>query len=119
MSAQENGRPSPGRPSSTNSDIDPGQSSGSDRQKAPTQLDRVLGMLLESEAVCGSEFFAAYIPRFSVHIHLLRRQGYGISKRRCDLERHDHAGTAWLYSIESMPHPSGTQLSMLEDPRPA
>jgi DNA-binding transcriptional ArsR family regulator len=65
-------------------------------------LDRVLAFLLQSEEVCGSEMYAAYIPRFSVHIHRLRRDGYIISKRVCD--RHDHdAGTGWLYRLEALP----------------
>jgi hypothetical protein len=68
-----------------------------------TQRDRVLGMLLEADEVCGSTFYADHIPRFSVQIHLLRRAGYLISKRPCDIEQHHHENTGWLYRLEAIP----------------
>lgn len=62
-------------------------------------------MLLEAVEVCGSEFYEAYIPRFSAHIHQLRRAGYVISKRHCDIDAHRHEGSGWLYSLEALPSP--------------
>ncbi len=82
--------------------------------QGPTQLDRVLTMLLDDGEVCGSTFFEAYLPRFSVQIHLLRRDGWVISKRPCDIDRHHHHGTSWLYRIESVPDNTG-QLAMVLD----
>ena len=79
-----------------------------------THLDRVLRMLLERDEVCGSEMYAAYLPRFSVQIHQLRRDGYLISKRPCDIEGHHHDGTGWLYHLESVPV-SGVQVALVID----
>jgi hypothetical protein len=56
-------------------------------------------MLIEADEVCGSRFFEDYIPRYSADIHLLRRDGFVTSKRPCD--RHRHAGTAWLYTLDA------------------
>lgn len=76
-----------------------------DRTKGsrPTQIQRILYMLWESDEVCGSRFYRAYIPRFSAQIHRLRRAGYVITKRPCDIEAHDHEGTGWLYRLEALP----------------
>lgn len=71
------------------------------RPGRPTQTERVLAALLESDEVCGSELYRQFIPRFSVAIHRLRQQGYVISKRPCDL--HFHSDTAWLYRLEALP----------------
>ena len=68
-----------------------------------TQYDRVLGLLLDYEEVCGSVFYRAYIPRFSVWIHRLRRQGYLVSKRKCDRVAHGHIDTQWMYRLEALP----------------
>ena len=80
--------------------------SGSDRQRSETQLDRVLRMLLENDEVCGhAEFYAmAFVPRFSVHLHRLKKLGYIITKRPCDRPEHNHAETAWLYRIDAVPY---------------
>jgi predicted transcriptional regulator len=67
----------------------------------PTQLFTTLSMLMEADEVCSSEFFAAFMPRFSVAIHKLRSNGYLIAKRQCD--RHRHRGTCWLYKLEALP----------------
>jgi len=78
--------------------------SSPDRQDRPlTQRDRVLAMLRDAREVCGSTFYSAYLPRFSVQVHQLRRAGYVISKSPCDLARHDHEGTQWLYRLEAVP----------------
>lgn len=71
--------------------------------RKPTQVDRVLRMLLEADEVCGSEFYRRYIPRFSVAIHKLRKAGYVITKRPCDRVDHYHEGTQWLYVLEALP----------------
>jgi hypothetical protein len=60
-------------------------------------------MLLSTEEVCGSAFYQAYIPRFSVHIHRLRQSGFIISKRLCDATGHTHLGLGWLYRLEALP----------------
>lgn len=83
-----------------------------------THRQHVLGMLLDSDEVCGTEFYAAYLPRFSVQIHLLRRDGWLIDKRPCDRHAHDH--TAWLYSLEAPPDmrmSPPTQLRLLDERR--
>ena len=85
-----------------------------DRRRPETQLARVLGMLLDRDEVCGSEMYAAYIARFSVHIHRLRSTGYQISKRPCDIDSHHHDGTGWLYRLEAVPV-TGVQLAMFEE----
>ena len=73
------------------------------RQKqGPTHRDRVLRLLEDHYEVCSSQFYRAYLPRFSVQIHQLRRQGYVVSKRPCDLDYHDHDGTG-LYRLDAKP----------------
>jgi len=83
------------------------QGSRPPRQRRPrrrlTQRERVLAMLRDADEGCGSIFYQAYIPRFSVQIHALRKAGFVISKRPCDLDRHDHEGTGWLYKLEAVP----------------
>lgn len=69
----------------------------------PTQYFTTLNMLMECDEVCSSDFYRAYLPRFSVHIHRARRDGYVISKRQCDLRDHDHRGICWLYKLEALP----------------
>lgn len=71
-----------------------------------TQLDVVLAMLLDRPAVCGSEFLDARIPRYSAHIHTLRKQGYHIDTRICDLG-HYHESQAWCFELVALPAPSG------------
>lgn len=74
------------------------------RGHKPTQLDRVLGMLLDQDEVCGhADFYSEFIPRFSVHIHRLRRRGYVIVKSRCTRSEHGHIGVAWLYRLIAVP----------------
>lgn len=81
--------------------------------QSPTQRERVLAALLEADEVCGSELYRQFIPRFSVHIHKLRSEGYVITKRPCDRPGHDHTGPAWLYKLEALPvQPSGKACSL-------
>ena len=68
-----------------------------------TQLQRVLELLLDRDEVCSVDFYRLPIPRFAVHIHLLRREGYWITKRPCDLVVHNHEGHCWLYRLEALP----------------
>ena len=76
------------------------------RPRRRTQQDRILAMLGEADEVCSSEFYRAYMPRFSVAIHRLRQDGYVITKRPCD--RHDwHEGGAYLYRLEALPRLPG------------
>ena len=78
------------------------------RPRRQTQADRILSMLGERDEVCGSEFYRAYMPRFSVAIHRLRQQGFVITKRPCD--RHDwHEGGAYLYRLEALPRLLGVE----------
>jgi DNA-binding transcriptional ArsR family regulator len=74
-------------------------------------------MLDAADEVCGTELYRAYIPRFSVHIHKLRQAGYVISKRRCDLEIHDHHDTAWLYRLEAVPEMGQMEIAFEEASR--
>ena len=75
-------------------------------KKKPTQTERVLRMLMENDEVCGNfGFYRARIPRFSVSIDRLRKQGYIISKRLCDIDAHRHHNRAWLYRLEATPTP--------------
>lgn len=74
-----------------------------DQHSRPTQYFTVLNMLMEADEACSSEFYRAYLPRFSVAIHRARRDGYVISKRPCDRRDHDHRGTCWLYRLEALP----------------
>lgn len=69
----------------------------------PTQYQRVLALLMRRDEVCSKTFYEAYIPRFSVWIHELRRRGYWVTKRPCDLADHHHEGHCWLYKIEALP----------------
>lgn len=78
-------------------------SNGQGHASGPTQYFTALSMLMESDEVCSSEFYAAYMPRFSVHIHKARRAGYVITKRHCDRRDHDHRGSCWLYMLEALP----------------
>ena len=56
-----------------------------------SQADRVLAMLRDSElGVCGTDFLAAYIPRFSARLLELRRAGHVIEKRKCFAYGHHH-----------------------------
>lgn len=77
-----------------------------------TQLEEVLAMLLETDEVCGSEFYRRYIARYSVHVHRLRRDGYVISKRPCDIDAHQHSNPAWLYRLDSVPGQTPRQLEL-------
>ena len=79
------------------------EQSTSDGSQKSTQTDRVLSKLVQQGETCGSEFYADFIPRFSVSIHKLRRAGYVIQKRQCDRIDHAHEGTGWLYKLEAMP----------------
>lgn len=76
---------------------------GEHHHSRPTQYFTLLTMLMESDEVCGSEFYKAYLPRFSVAIHLARKAGFVISKRPCDRRDHDHLGRQWLYRLEALP----------------
>lgn len=105
MFAQEKGPDPAGDPTLQPSSYPAVDDSRTDRPKPPNHRDRVLGMLLEADEVCGSEMYAAFLPRFSVQIHRLRRAGYVISKRSCDIEAHHHDGTGWLYRLEALPAP--------------
>lgn len=73
------------------------------KDSRPTQLQRVLELLFERDEVCSIEFYRLPIPRFAVHIHLLRKAGYWITKRPCDLANHNHEGQCWLYRLEALP----------------
>jgi hypothetical protein len=76
-----------------------------------TQKERVLAMLKHGP-VCGTQFLKAFIPRYAVHIHKLRQEGYSIGKRQCSQyhEAHidylrgitycGHDTVQWRYTLE-------------------
>ncbi len=70
----------------------------------PTQRQRVLTMLFANDETCGSTFYRSYLPRFSVWICELRKDGYVITKRPGDRPEHEHEGTGWLYRLEALPY---------------
>lgn len=62
-----------------------------DKVKPPSQADRVLRMLEESElGVCAVDFLEAYIPRFSARLKEIRDTGRVIEKRKCFSTSHRH-----------------------------
>jgi hypothetical protein len=50
-----------------------------------------------AKGVCGTEFLAEYVPRYSARILELRRDGWVIRRRRCD--RHSHQGVQYVYEV--------------------
>lgn len=58
-----------------------------------TQVERVLRMLQQGP-VCSTDFLRAYMPRAGARIFELRRSGFVIETRRCQI--HDHE----TYQIE-------------------
>lgn len=62
-----------------------------------TQVERVEAMLLQGP-VCGTQFVAAYMPRFGDAIWQLRKT-YTIDKRRCRNRAHQHRSSQWEYFI--------------------
>jgi hypothetical protein len=58
------------------------------------QRDRVLGAL-KMGPVCGTTFLASYIPRYAARILELRKEGYQIITRPCQLHAHDSRQTVY------------------------
>ena len=61
------------------------------------QNARVFGML--REWTCGTEFLAAYLPRYGARIWDLKRLGYVIEKKRCTA--HQHVSIQWAWRLRS------------------
>ena len=95
MSTQRETAPSPGAVTQV--------SNRQPQDTTETQFHRTISMMMDCDEVCSSEFYRAYLPRFSVHIHRARKLGYVISKRQCDRSDHDHRGTQWLYELVALP----------------
>lgn len=66
-----------------------------------TQLERVERMLIEArdQGVCGTTFLRAHIPRYPARILELRREGWVIDRRPCEIETHRHESTQWVYEM--------------------
>lgn len=72
------------------------------RQAGPTQYERVRDML-ERGWVCGSHFLDARIPRYSAHVHELRRAGYMVERRPCEHPWHEHRSLMYEWRITARP----------------
>lgn len=77
------------------------------RPRRQTQTDLVLRLLMENDAVCGSEFYRRYLPRFGARIWELRRAGYVIYRSKCVDPTHLHRNRAFAYELAALPHPPG------------
>lgn len=60
--------------------------------------------------VCSTVFLDERIPRFSAHIHLLRRDGYVIDRTPCSRAEHRHRSRQWSYELVAGPGPVQLEL---------
>ena len=67
-----------------------------------TQREKVVWLLLSSEAVCSTTFLEEYIPRSAAVIHKLRRAGYLIVSQPCG-QKHDHTSPQIEYCLLGLP----------------
>lgn len=74
----------------------------------PTQTEIVLSMLMNSDAVCGTDWYRHFLPRATARIFELRRQGYVISRQRCSRPGHDHKNPQWEWSLIAVPERAGS-----------
>lgn len=77
------------------------QRSGRDRQKRPTQLEKVVRLLLSADA-CSSERFHERTPRATAVIFRRRGDGYTIVSRPCT-RGPDHSSPQIEYVLEALP----------------
>ncbi len=80
----------------------PAQKVSSVKDRKPTQRDRVLAMLMDRDAVCGSDFYSARLPRATARIFELKRDGFVIERRRCT-RAHDHESPMFEWTLVAMP----------------
>lgn len=74
--------------------------------KKLTQQERVFRDLFYAgdDGVCGTEWLADYIPRYSVHIHVLRsKHNYTIVNERCDDPAHNHQSKQTRFVLQLAP----------------
>ena len=64
---------------------------------AKTQRGRVLRWL-RVEPLCGTDFLVSGIPRYSARIYELRKEGYRIEKKQCDVHPY-HRSRQYLYEL--------------------
>lgn len=71
-----------------------------------TQRDQVLFDLAVNgnDGVCGTTWLAAYIPRYSVHLHTLRGDGYTIRNTPCRSSWHHHNSKQVRFVLERRPY---------------
>lgn len=62
------------------------------------QREKVLAML-KTGPVCGTDFLAAYVPRYSARILELRQQGHVIESRPCRNGWHQHETAQTVYEL--------------------
>ena len=67
---------------------------------ADNQRGRILRVLRWAPQ-CGARFLEMHIPRYSARIWELRREGYQITRRRCDVSHHAHYSRQYLYELVS------------------
>jgi hypothetical protein len=78
------------------------QRSGRDRQKRPTQREKVVRLLLSADACSSKRFLNERIPRAAAVIFRLRGDGYTIVSRPCT-RGHDHSSPQIKYVLEALP----------------
>lgn len=78
--------------------------------------EKVLVMLRDAGpgGVCGPTFHEAYQTRYSARILELKRDGWNIVKRRCDLRSHQHQSVQWLWELLP-PESQGTTGSLFDE----
>lgn len=50
--------------------------------------------------VCGTAFLSAYIPTYAQRVSALRKKGYTIESKECDVPKHHHRGAVACYRLK-------------------
>lgn len=96
----------------------PGTNTGPVQNSQPTsrplhdvnQRERVLRLLLDRDAICGTEFLQLHLPRATARIFELRKAGYVIQRTQCDNSQHRHLNPQWQWSLVATPAPTQVTL---------
>lgn len=54
----------------------------------------------EGKWVCGTAFLTAFIPTYAQRISSLRKKGYSIESKECNVPEHHHRGAVACYRLK-------------------